>query len=266
MPRALLSVSDKRGIVLFAKSLVRLGWEVVSTGGTAALLRSERVPVTPVDQVTGFPEILDGRVKTLHPAIHAGLLSRADSPEHLRQLQEHRIERFDLVAVNLYPFQATIADPQISLADAIENIDIGGPSMLRSAAKNFEFVLPVVEPRDYSRVIELLEQGSIPLDVRREFAAKVFTHTADYDNAIAGYLTPSTDALPDRITLSMDRRQHLRYGENPDQRAGLYATEEPRGIGDVTQRQGKELSFNNLLDIDAAMLAVAAWKHRVACA
>jgi phosphoribosylaminoimidazolecarboxamide formyltransferase/IMP cyclohydrolase len=266
MPRALLSVSDKRGIVLFAKSLVRLGWEVVSTGGTAALLRSERVPVTPVDQVTGFPEILDGRVKTLHPAIHAGLLSRADSPEHLRQLQEHRIERFDLVAVNLYPFQATIADPQVSMADAIENIDIGGPSMLRSAAKNFEFVLPVVEPRDYSRVIELLEQGSIPLDVRREFAAKVFTHTADYDNAIAGYLTPSTDALPDRITLSMERRQHLRYGENPDQRAGLYATEEPRGIGDVTQRQGKELSFNNLLDIDAAMLAVAAWKHRVACA
>ncbi len=266
MPRALLSVSDKRGIVLFARSLVQLGWEVVSTGGTAALLRSEGVEVTPVDQVTGFPEILDGRVKTLHPAIHGGLLARPNSPEHVRQLTEHGIAPFDLVAVNLYPFQATIANPQVSLADAIENIDIGGPSMLRSAAKNHEFVLPVVEPRDYAQVIRLLEQGTIPLDVRRQFAAKVYTHTADYDNAIAGYLTPDSDSLPDRITLSMERRQHLRYGENPDQRAGLYATEEPRGIGDVTQRQGKELSFNNLLDIDAAMVAVAAWQHRVACA
>lgn len=266
MPRALLSVSDKRGIVLFATSLHRLGWEIVSTGGTANLLRAEGVKVTTVDSVTGFPEILDGRVKTLHPGVHAGLLARPDSPEHMRQLLEHRIERFDLVAVNLYPFQATIADPQVLMSDAIENIDIGGPSMLRSAAKNYEFVLPVVEPRDYARVIALLEQGAIPLDVRREFAAKVFTHTADYDNAIAGYLTPPSDALPDRVTLAMERRQHLRYGENPTQRAGLYATEEPRGIGDLTQRQGKELSFNNLLDLDGAMVAVAAWKHRVACA
>jgi phosphoribosylaminoimidazolecarboxamide formyltransferase/IMP cyclohydrolase len=266
MPRALLSVSDKRGVAQFAASLTRLGWEIVSTGGTAALLRSEGVPTTSVESVTGFPEILDGRVKTLHPAVHAGLLARTDSAEHLRELLEHRIERFDLVAVNLYPFQATIADPQVSMNDAIENIDIGGPSMLRSAAKNYEFVLPVVDPRDYPKVIALLEKGAVPLDVRREFAAKVFTHTADYDNAIAGYLTPVGEALPNRLTVAMERRQHLRYGENPNQRAGLYATEEPRGIGDLTQRQGKELSFNNLLDLDGAMLAVASWKNRVACA
>lgn len=266
MPRALLSVSDKRGIVTLATSLTRLGWEIVSTGGTARILREEGVAVTSVDQVTGFPEILDGRVKTLHPAVHAGLLARPDHEEHRRQMAAHHLEPFALVAVNLYPFQETIADPDVSREDAIENIDIGGPSMLRSAAKNHEYVLPIVDPRDYGRVIEMLTAGEIPLEVRQEFAAKVFTHTADYDNAIAGYLTPASDALPSRVTLAMERRQVLRYGENPDQRAGLFATEEPRGIGDLSQRQGKELSFNNLLDIDAAMLAVAAWKHLVACA
>ena len=266
MPRALISVSDKRGILAFAEELVRLGWELVSTGGTAALLRQAGVPVTPVDQVTGFPEILDGRVKTLHPAVHAGLLGRPDRTEHVRQLEQHGIRPFELIAVNLYPFQATIAAPGVSFEDAIENIDIGGPSMLRSAAKNFEFVLPVVDPKDYPRIIELLAHGPIDFDTRRDLAAKVFAHTADYDNAIAGYLTPWQDALPARVTLSMERRQVLRYGENPQQRAGLFVTEEPRGIGDLTQRQGKELSFNNLLDIDAAMTAVAAWPNRVACA
>lgn len=266
MPRALISVSDKRGILSFAEELVRLGWEIVSTGGTASLLRDGGVAVTAVDQVTGFPEMLDGRVKTLHPRVHAGLLARPDRAEHLRQLQDLQISRFDLVAVNLYPFQATIANPGGKFEDAIENIDIGGPALLRSAAKNFEFVLPVVDPKDYPRVTELLSRGEIDFDTRRDFAAKVFTHTADYDNAIAGYLTPWRDTLPARVTLSMERRQVLRYGENPQQRAGLYVTEEPRGIGDLTQRQGKELSFNNLLDIDAAMLAVAAWTNRVACA
>ncbi|MEO5800080.1 MAG: bifunctional phosphoribosylaminoimidazolecarboxamide formyltransferase/IMP cyclohydrolase [Gemmatimonadales bacterium] len=266
MPRALISVSDKRGIVAFAEELVRLGWEVVSTGGTAALLRESGVAVTTVDQVTGFPEILDGRVKTLHPAVHAGLLARPDRPVHARQMAEHGLQHFDLVAVNLYPFRATIADPNVKFDDAIENIDIGGPSMLRSAAKNFEFVLPVVDPRDYPRVIELLRAGTVPSEVRREFAAKVFGHTAEYDNAIAGYLTPHEDALPSRISLSMERLQVLRYGENPQQRAALYVTEEPRGIGDLTQRQGKELSFNNLLDIDAATLAVSAWNNTIACA
>jgi phosphoribosylaminoimidazolecarboxamide formyltransferase/IMP cyclohydrolase len=266
MPRALISVSDKRGILPFAEGLARLGWEIVSTGGTATLLRDGGVAVTAADQVTGFPEMLDGRIKTLHPRIHAGILARPDRAEHLRQLKEQGITRFDLVAVNLYPFQATIANPGVKFEDAIENIDIGGPAMLRSAAKNFEFVLPVVDPKDYPRVIELLGRGEIDLDTRRELAAKVFTHTADYDNAIAGYLTPWRDTLPSRVTLSMERRQVLRYGENPQQRAGLYVTEEPRGIGDLTQRQGKELSFNNLLDIDAAMMAVAAWTSQVACA
>ncbi len=266
MPRALISVSDKRGIVSFAEELVRLGWELVSTGGTALLLKEAGVAVTPVDQVTGFPEILDGRVKTLHPAVHAGILARADRPEHVRQLKELALDSFQLVAVNLYPFQATIANPGASFEDAIENIDIGGPSMLRSAAKNFEFVLPVVDPKDYGRVIELLGAGEIDFETRRDFAAKVFTHTADYDSAVAGYLTPRQETLPARVTLSMERRQVLRYGENPQQRAGLYVTEEPRGIGDLAQRQGKELSFNNLLDVDAAMLAVGAWTNRVACA
>jgi phosphoribosylaminoimidazolecarboxamide formyltransferase/IMP cyclohydrolase len=266
MPRALISVSDKRGIVAFADELVRRGWEIVSTGGTATLLRESGVAVTPVDRVTSFPEILDGRVKTLHPAVHAGLLARPDREEHVRQLAEHGLHRFDLVAVNLYPFQATIAQANVRFEDAIENIDIGGPSMLRSAAKNFEFVLPVVDARDYPRVLALLDAGDIPFDVRRDFAAKVFTHTADYDNAVAGYLTPAQDSLPDRVTLSMERRMVLRYGENPQQRAALYASEEPRGIGDLSQRQGKDLSFNNLLDLDAAMQAVSAWSNRVVCA
>ncbi len=266
MPRALISVSDKRGVVPFAEELARRGWEIVSTGGTAALLHDAGVPVTPVDQVTGFPEILDGRVKTLHPAVHAGVLARPDRPEHVRQLAEHHLDRFDLVVVNLYPFQATVADPNVRFEDAIENIDIGGPSMLRSAAKNFEFVLPVVDARDYPRVLELLAASDIPFEVRRDFAAKVFTHTAEYDNAVAGYLTPGATTLPDRVTLAMERRMVLRYGENPQQRAALYATEEPRGIGDLAQRQGKDLSFNNLLDLDAAMQAVSAWGNRVACA
>jgi phosphoribosylaminoimidazolecarboxamide formyltransferase/IMP cyclohydrolase len=266
MPRALISVSDKRGIVAFAEELVRMGWEVVSTGGTASLLREAGVAVTSVDQVTGFPEILDGRVKTLHPAVHAGLLARPDRPVHVRQMQEHGLSHFDLVAVNLYPFRATIADPEVKFEDAIENIDIGGPSMLRSAAKNFEYVLPVVDPRDYPRVLDHLRAGTLTSDVRREFSAKVFGQTAEYDNAIAGYLTPLEDSLPSRISLSMERQQVLRYGENPQQRAALYVTEEPRGIGDLTQRQGKELSFNNLLDIDAATMAVGAWSGAVACA
>lgn len=266
MPRALISVSDKRDVVSFAEGLVRLGWEVVSTGGTAALLKNAGIPVTPVDQVTHFPEMLDGRVKTLHPAIHAGLLARPDLDLHQRQMQYQSLDYFQLLAVNLYPFQATIANPEVTLEDAIENIDIGGPAMLRSAAKNFRFVLPVVDPRDYSRVLSLLEAGDIPFETRQTFAAKVFAHTSDYDNSIAGFLTSKEDALPPRIALSIEQRISLRYGENPQQRAALYVTEEPRGIGDMTQRQGKELSFNNLLDIEASTNAVAPWTAVPACA
>jgi len=266
MPRALISVSDKRGIVDFASGLVELGWELVSTGGTAAALRKSGIAVSSVHQVTGFPEILDGRVKTLHPAIHAGLLARTQIEGHRRELETHHILSFGLVAVNLYPFQATIAHPSATLEDAIENIDVGGPAMLRSAAKNYENVIPVVDPTDYRWVIDLLRQGDVPVECRRSLAAKVFGHTAEYDTAVAGYLTAPGEGLPPRINLSVERMQELRYGENPEQRAALYATEEPRGIRDLKQRQGKELSFNNLMDIDAATAAVGAWKNRPACA
>jgi phosphoribosylaminoimidazolecarboxamide formyltransferase/IMP cyclohydrolase len=266
VPRALISVSDKRGVVAFARGLVELGWEIISTGGTATALKAAQVPVTPVEQVTGFPELLDGRVKTLHPAVHGALLARRSLPEHTRALKKQGIVPIDLVAVNLYPFQLTVARQGASFDDAVENIDVGGPSMLRSAAKNHESVLPVVDPTDYPLVLDLLRGGEITADIRRDFAAKVFAHTADYDAAIAAYLTPKEDELPVRMSVAMERMQALRYGENPDQRAALYVTEEPRGMRDLTQRQGKELSFNNLLDIDAAMWAVACWTNRPACA
>ncbi|MEK6688925.1 MAG: bifunctional phosphoribosylaminoimidazolecarboxamide formyltransferase/IMP cyclohydrolase [Gemmatimonadota bacterium] len=266
MPRALISVSDKRGIVGFARGLIDLGWEIISTGGTAATLRKANLPVKEVAEITGFPEIMDGRVKTLHPRIHAGLLARRDVPTHLEALAEHQIEAIDLVAVNLYPFQNTIANPNVPLADAIENIDVGGPSMLRSAAKNYAHVVPVVDPKDYPALLEMLKAEGIPDDCRRNLAAKVFAHLADYDAAIANYLTVPGEGLPARLTLSVERLLPLRYGENPYQRAALYAAEEPRGIGDLRQMQGKELSFNNLLDIDAAMTAVSPWPSRPCCA
>src|SRR5215207_3189830 len=177
MPRALISVSDKRGVVGFAQELAQLGWEIISTGGTAAALRAAKVQVLEVEKVTGFPELLDGRVKTLHPAIHAALLARRDLPAHVSALQDHAITPIDLVAVNLYPFQATIAQEGASLEDALENIDVGGPSMLRSAAKNHDSVLPVVDPTDYPVVLEMLRKGEVDRDTRREFAAKVFAHT-----------------------------------------------------------------------------------------
>jgi phosphoribosylaminoimidazolecarboxamide formyltransferase/IMP cyclohydrolase len=191
MPRALISVSDKRGVVGFSQGLVELGWEIISTGGTAAALRAADIPVLEVEKVTGFPELLDGRVKTLHPTIHGALLARRDLREHMAALKEHGIVPIELVAVNLYPFQATIAHEGASLEDALENIDVGGPSMLRSAAKNHESVLPVVDPTDYPVVLELLRRDGLTREIRREFAAKVFTHTSDYDAAVAAYLTSS---------------------------------------------------------------------------
>lgn len=265
MPRALISVSDKRGIIAFAQGLVELGWELISTGGTAAALRNAGLPVTPVDRITGFPELLDGRVKTLHPHIHAGLLARRDLPQHMTALAQHGIEPIELVAVNLYPFQATVAKPDVPFEDAIENIDVGGPAMLRSAAKNHQSVIAVVDPTDYEPVLALLRKGGVPPATRRELAAKVFAHTADYDAAIARFLTPREDWLPQRLSLAMERMQLLRYGENPEQRAALYVTEEPRGMRDLRQHQGKELSFNNLLDLDAGVWAVSGWSTRPAC-
>lgn len=266
MPRALISVSDKRGIVPFAQGLVELGWDVISTGGTFAALRAAGVPVAAVEAVTGFPEILDGRVKTLHPAVHAALLARREVPEHMAALSARNIVPIDLLAVNLYPFRETVAKPHVSFEDAIENIDVGGPAMLRSAAKNHESVVVISDPTDYSRILELLRSGGVAANERQALAAKVFSHTADYDGAITRYLTPPEDGLPDRIQFSFERLMPLRYGENPSQRAGLYVDEEPRGLRDLKQRQGKELSFNNILDLDAAMWAASLWATRPACA
>ena len=267
--RALLSVSDKRGIVEFARALAALGWEIVSTGGTAAALKEAGVPVLPIEQVTGFPEIMDGRVKTLHPKVHGGLLARRRHPGDAAALKQHGITPIDLVAVNLYPFRDTVARPDVRFEQAIEQIDIGGPSMLRSAAKNHQDVIVVADPDDYPAVIAALKAGELSPGaspgLRRKLAAKVFAHTAAYDAAIHAYLAKDGAAWPEQLTLALERRQTLRYGENPHQAAALYATEEP-GIRDLRQLHGKELSFNNLLDVDAAVAAVAAWPDRIACA
>src|ERR1041385_5469847 len=259
--RALLSVSDKRGIVQLARQLVELNWEIVSTGGTAEALRRDGIAVIPIDQVTGFPEMMDGRVKTLHPKVHGGLLARRDNSGDLAAMQQHGITPIDLVAVNLYPFRETVAKPQTTFAQAIEHIGIGGPSMLRSAAKNHESVIVVVDPDDYPLVISALKEGSLTPDLRRTLATKVFAHTAAYDAAILAYLTRSQEALPSTNVQILHQQQSLRYGENPHQRAALYVTDEA-GIRDMRQLHGKELSFNNLLDVDAAVMAIAPWQTR----
>src|SRR6266566_2400787 len=260
--RALLSVSDKRGIVEFARQLVELGWEIVSTGGTAEALRREGIPVVLVEHVTGFPEMMDGRVKTLHPKVHGALLARRENSADLEAMQQHGITPIDLVAVNLYPFRETVAKPQTTFAQAIEQIDIGGPSMLRSAAKNHESVIVVVDPDDYALVISALQDGRLTPELRRSLATKVFAHTSAYDSAILGYLSRSPEALPPTLSLVLQRQQALRYGENPHQRAALYVTDEP-GVRNLQQLHGKELSFNNLLDVDAAVMAVASTSRRL---
>jgi phosphoribosylaminoimidazolecarboxamide formyltransferase / IMP cyclohydrolase len=265
--RALLSVSDKRGLVAFARELVALRWELVSTGGTAEALRQAGIPVLGVEQVTGMPEMMEGRLKTLHPKVHGGLLARREHAGDRAALAQHGITPIDLVAVNLYPFRETVARPEITEAQAIEQIDIGGPALLRSAAKNHRAVIAVVDPDDYPVVLAALQAGAVPPALRRTLAAKVFAHTAAYDAAIHRYFTQGAPGWPERITLALERRQELRYGENPHQAAALYATDEP-GIRELEQLHGKELSFNNLLDVDAALLAVAPWSgaDRAACA
>ncbi|MBI2515565.1 MAG: bifunctional phosphoribosylaminoimidazolecarboxamide formyltransferase/IMP cyclohydrolase [Opitutae bacterium] len=257
---ALLSVSDKRGLVDFATALVRQhGYTLLSTGGTARLLAEAKLPVTEVGTHTGFPEIMEGRVKTLHPKIHGGLLCRRDKPEHLAQAQKNAIELIDLVVVNLYPFEQTVAKPHVEFEEAIENIDIGGPSMLRSAAKNHESVTVVCDPDDYAAVAAALAkgEGSVELKaLRRQLALKVFQRTGAYDTAIAKYLAgqqtePDLEALsgfPPTYTLSLKKAQSLRYGENPHQKAALYGTFHEH----FQQLQGKELSYNNILDITSA--------------
>ena len=258
--RALLSVSDKSGIVDLARALVAQGVELLSTGGTAGLLRKEGIAVTEVAAYTGFPEMLDGRVKTLHPRIHAGLLARRDDPAHLAALAQAGIDIIDLVVVNLYPFQAAVADPDCSFEEAVENIDIGGPAMLRSAAKNHASVAVLVDPADYATVLdEIRSRGEISTALRFRLGAKAFAHTAAYDGAISNYLS-SVDArgargeYPQVLSLQFTKVEALRYGENPHQSAAFYRDERPApgGIAAYRQIQGKELSYNNIADADAA--------------
>jgi phosphoribosylaminoimidazolecarboxamide formyltransferase/IMP cyclohydrolase len=267
--RALVSVSDKSGIVGFARGLAALGVSILSTGGTARLLEKEGVAVTEVSAWTGFPEMLDGRVKTLHPKVHGGLLARRDSPEHMAQLDRAGIAPIDLLAVNLYPFQATVADPDCPLEAAIENIDIGGPAMLRAAAKNHAGVAVLVDPADYAPVLEELRaSGGISGRTRLALAKKAFAHTAAYDAAIANYLhsldeTRRRRPFPDVLTLQLFKRQDLRYGENPHQAAALYRDSHPvpGAIAGYAMLQGKELSYNNIADADAAWECVKSFSE-----
>lgn len=253
--RALISVSDKRGIVEFAKSLKELGWEIIATGGTMNKLREAGIEVINISDVTGFPEICDGRVKTLHPKVHGGLLGRRDLPSHMEQLKENGIETIDMVCVNLYPFEATIANDDVTMEDAVENIDIGGPSMLRSAAKNYRDVTVVCDPDDYAQILEeLRKEGMTSPDTRLKLSAKAFTHTAMYDSCIAAYMRKAA-GMDEKLFLSFDAVQNLRYGENPHQDAMFYRTQQkvPYSVAFARQLGGKELSYNNIQDANAAL-------------
>ncbi|PKO57595.1 MAG: bifunctional phosphoribosylaminoimidazolecarboxamide formyltransferase/inosine monophosphate cyclohydrolase, partial [Betaproteobacteria bacterium HGW-Betaproteobacteria-19] len=275
--QALISVSDKRGVLEFARELAGLGIKLLSTGGTASLLRDAGLDVTDVSEHTGFPEMLDGRVKTLHPKVHGGILARRDLAEHMATIAAHDISRIDLVVVNLYPFQQTVAQPDCTLEDAIENIDIGGPTMVRAAAKNHGDeaggVGIVTNPEDYAEIVAELKAkgGKLSYKTRFALAVKAFTHTARYDSAISNYLTAlvtneagdvSKQAYPERFQLAFDKVQNLRYGENPHQSAAFY--KEPNapegGVAGYAQLQGKELSYNNIADADAAWECVKAFE------
>lgn len=275
--RAILSVSDKTGLVDFARGLREVGFEIFSTGGTKRALVDAGATVQGINELTGFPEILDGRVKTLHPAVHGGILARRSIPDHLAQLEQNQMGLIDLVVVNLYPFRETVAKPGVSLDEALENIDIGGPTMIRAAAKNFTDVLVVVDPEDYGLLLEQLHGGGVRFEERRRLAQKAFQHVAAYDTAIAQYLRRDEDSFADELTIALKKKHDLRYGENPHQGAAFYE-EEVVGKGGVSissakQLGGKELSFNNILDSDAAWNAandfetptVAVIKHTNPC-
>lgn len=268
--RALVSVSDKQGLVPFVKGLIENGVEVISTGGTKRTLEEAGLSVIGISEVTGFPEIMDGRVKTLHPNIHGGLLAVRENEEHVKALEEHNITPIDLVVVNLYPFQQTIAKPDVQFADAIENIDIGGPSMLRSAAKNHKYVTVVVDPQDYDTVLaDIGEKGEVATETKLRLGAKVFRHTAAYDAVIAEFLTNAAgEESPESLTVTYEKKQDLRYGENPHQKAAFY--KKPLGavlsIASATQLHGKELSYNNINDADAALQIVKEFKEPAAVA
>ena len=253
--RALVSVSDKTGLVDFVKGLQTAGWEIIATGGTQKLLENSGVKTIGISDVTGFPEICDGRVKTLHPKVHGGLLARRDEPSHLQALEENGISFIDLVCVNLYPFRETIAKEGVSMADAIENIDIGGPSMLRSAAKNYNDVTVVCDPADYDTILaEINATGNTTLETRLQLSAKAYTHTAQYDACIATYMREKA-GLNEKLFLEFDLKQGLRYGENPHQSAKFYASTKaiPFSLASGKQLQGKEMSYNNIQDANAAL-------------
>jgi len=280
--RALVSVSDKSGVVEFARQLAQRGVAIISTGGTAKALEAAGIRCTPIEEVTGLPEMMDGRVKTLHPAVHGGLLAVRDNPEHAEALRRHRIEPIDLVVINLYPFQQTVARPGVTRAEAIENIDIGGPSMVRSAAKNHLYVAVVTSPDDYGAVVEEMDanDGCLRPLTREHLALKAFEMTAGYDAAIAAYLAKDAQAksahpapaLPQTMTLTFDKVQGMRYGENPHQAAALYKSrcDNAPGLLTATQHHGKEMGYNNVADAAAALdLAVAlaeegGWKRTAA--
>ena len=261
--RALVSVSDKAGLGPFVKSLVELGFEIVSTGGTRKFLEDQQIPVTDITTYTGFPEMMEGRLKTLHPKVHGGLLGRPDHDDDVKSMQTHGILPFELVVCNLYPFEATIARPMVTVSEAIENIDIGGPSMVRSAAKNHAHLGVVTQPAQYPSILEELRQGRLSAEFKRQLAAAAFEMTARYDRAIADYMSKLVDSpnmststtFPERLNISLTRRATLRYGENPHQNAAFYVEgqTQPGTLASAEQLHGKELSYNNLLDLDAAL-------------
>ncbi len=259
--RALISVSDKTGVVEFARKLHSAGVSLISTGGTMKALKEAGIPVTYVSDVTGFPEIMDGRVKTLHPYIHGGILAIRDDAAHQRAMEEHHIGAIDLVVVNLYPFRQTIAKANVTLAEAIENIDIGGPAMIRAAAKNFRYVTVVVDPSRYDAVASsIAASGSVPDDLRMELAKEAFCHTAAYDACISRYLAKELGEgdFPQNVPLTLEKVQDLRYGENPHQGAAFYREAGAKGgVANAKQLHGKELSFNNIVDIEASYNLVA---------
>lgn len=267
--QALISVSDKTGLLDLARMLCQSGISIISTGGTAKLLQRENIPVMEISDYTGFPEILDGRVKTLHPKVHAGILARNDMPEHIATMEKIGIADIELVIVNLYPFTQTIAQPDCSLEEAIENIDIGGPAMVRAAAKNYKKVTVITDPADYPLLLNEIaaNQGKVDLSSRFRFACKAFSHTAAYDSAISNYLTAISDdgsrnVFPAVLNLNFTLLQNLRYGENPHQKAAFYRDIEtvPGGLASYQQVQGKELSYNNIADTDAAWECVKSFE------
>jgi phosphoribosylaminoimidazolecarboxamide formyltransferase/IMP cyclohydrolase len=273
--RALISVSDKKGIVEFARSLSGMGVEIISTGGTRKTLVDAGIPAIEVSEYTGFPEMLEGRLKTLHPKVHGGLLAKRDNPQHMEALKKHGIQPIDMVVVNLYPFETVTAKPNVSFDEAIENIDIGGPTMLRSAAKNFKDVAVVVDPDDYNSIIEEMKSrdGELSYETKLKLAKKVFAHTARYDSIISNYLSKITaggevtvEEFPERYNLTLRKVSSLRYGENPHQKACLYS-DDLGGLSLINARilQGKEMSFNNYLDAHAALMLVLEF-DKPACA